>query len=105
MPTVGTVVWGDPGVTPARGRTRGRTLCPPRHPLWTPPPRCRQHGTRAQSRRQEAGGSSWPPPSPLTAGSLAAHAVMWQGTTTTRTNWLMRFQNMICNYNSPESIQ
>lgn len=34
-----------------------------------------------------------------------AHAVLQPGTTTTRNNWLMRFQNMICNYNSPESIQ
>lgn len=33
-----------------------------------------------------------------------AHAVLQPGTTT-RNNWLMRFQNMICNYNSPESIQ
>lgn len=87
MPVASSAEWGDPRETPAKGCAQGRTLPPPSHPVWKSPPMLSAWHLGPEP--AAVGGSWWPPPSPLTAGLLTAHAVMWQGTTTTRTNWLM----------------
>lgn len=83
MPVASSMGWVDSRVTPEATSRAGAflppTLPPQKHP-----------GAGSLCLDMEVAGSSWwPPPSPLTAASLAAHAVMWQGTTTTRANWLM----------------
>lgn len=83
MPVASSTGWVGSRVTPAPGHVQGWSLAPPQPSLHRGSP-----ALVPVPAHRGAGEQLVPPASPL-AASLAAHAVMWQGTTTTRANWLM----------------